>query len=684
MPAQKAEEPYDIAKVRNIGFAAHIDAGKTTLTERILFYSGRIHRMGEVDDGTTVTDWMPQERERGITITAAATTCYWLGHRINIIDTPGHVDFTAEVERSLRVLDGLVVIFSAVEGVEPQSETVWHQADRYEVPRFAFINKLDRLGANPDRVIQEMKERLGATPLVIQKPVGLEENLRGVIDLLRMKMVTWEDEVGLTIAETDIDRSDFYEEYEEIVIAASEFHEEILDEYEARGFVDPQKMDTGIRRGTIARAFVPVLMGSAVKNRGVQPVMDAIVRYLPDPTELPPAKGTVPGTGGTEERPPRPDAPMAGVIFKVQHETHAGYLYYTRIYSGVLRANQKVLNVRTGQTTRATRIYLMHADRHTQLREAQAGEIVALAGLTGAQTGDTISDPAHPIIMEGMSFPEPAVSVAVEPRSSVDEGRLTEALSALVQEDPTLQVLRDEETGQTILRGMGELHLEIIVDRIKREFGVPVRAGKPQVTYRETIAEKATVHEEFDRVIGETRHRGTVELTVSPAERGAGNRITFLPELPEELDRELARALAEALSFGALTGYPVVDVEVQLTKISLEEGATLPGLRYALTKAFREAFVKGGSLLLEPVVEVETLVPKEFLGNVMADLSGRGGEVLGLEPGPGAMDRIRAVAPLRAMFGYATELRNLTQGRGNFWMSIAGFAPATGEKDRRF
>jgi elongation factor G len=683
MPAQKAEK-YDIAKVRNIGFAAHIDAGKTTLTERILFYSGRIHRMGEVDEGTTVTDWMPQERERGITITAAATTCNWLGHRINIIDTPGHVDFTAEVERSLRVLDGLVVIFSAVEGVEPQSETVWHQADRYGVPRLAFINKLDRLGANPERVIEEIKERLGASPLVIQKPVGLEEEFRGVIDLIRMKKVIWEDEIGLTFSSTDVDRSEFYEDYEEIVLAASEFHEEILDEYEEKGFVSPEKMDEAIRRGTINKKFVPVLMGSAAKNRGVQPVMDAIVRYLPSPLEVPPAKGTVPGTGEIRECPPRPDAPLAGVIFKLQHTSHAGNLCYTRIYSGVLRANQKVLNVRTGQISRATRIYLMHADRHTQLQEAQPGEIVALVGLLDARTGDTISDPAHPIIMEGMKFPEPAVSIALEPKSSSDEPLLASALSALALEDPTLQVIKDEETGQIILRGMGELHLEIAVDRIRREFGVPVRAGKPQVTYRETILERATVHEEFDRVIGETRHRGEVELTVSPTERGSGNRIILPQGLPEELDRELARTLAEALSFGALTGYPVVDVEVQLTKISLEEGTTLLGLKNALTKAFKEAFVKGGSLLLEPVVEVETLVPKEFLGNVMADLAGRGGEVMGLEPGPGAMDRVKAAVPLRKMFGYATDLRNLTQGRGNFWMSIAGFAPAASEKDRRF
>ncbi|MGC8894311.1 MAG: elongation factor G [candidate division WOR-3 bacterium] len=682
MPAQKAEE-YDIAKVRNIGFAAHIDAGKTTMTERILFYSGRTHRMGEVDDGTTVTDWMPQERERGITITAATTTCTWLGHRINIIDTPGHVDFTAEVERSLRVLDGLVVIFSAVEGVESQSETVWHQADRYGVPRLAFINKLDRMGANPDRVIQEMRERLGAAPLVIQKPVGLEENLQGVIDLLRMKKIVWEDEIGLVFTETDVDRSDFYEEYEEIVIAASEFHEDILDEYEAQGFVNPEKMDIGIRRGVIARAFVPVLMGSAFKNKGVQPIMDAIVRYLPNPLEIPPAKGTVPGTNEIQERPPRPDAPLAGVIFKVQHEKHVGYFYYTRIYSGVLRANQKILNVRTGQIARVTRIYLMHAEKHTQLREAQPGEIVVLVGLTGTQTGDTIADPDHPIIMEGMSFPEPAVSVAVEPKSSADEERLTEALTALSLEDPTLQVIRDEETGQTILRGMGELHLEIIVDRIRREFEVPVRAGKPQVTYRETIAEKATAYEEFDRVIGDVRHRGAVEITVAPTQRGAGNRIAPFPGLPDELDQELARALAEALSFGPLAGYPVVDVEVQLTKISLEEGTTTLGLRHALTAAFKEAFKKGGSLLLEPVVEVETLVPKEFLGNVMADLAGRGGEVLGLEPGPGAIDKIKARAPLRRMFGYATDLRNLTQGRGNFWMKIAGFMPAIDEKDRR-
>ncbi|MEO0140004.1 MAG: elongation factor G [candidate division WOR-3 bacterium] len=683
MPAPKAEEPYDIAKVRNIGFAAHIDAGKTTLTERILFYSGRTHRLGEVDEGTTVTDWMPQERERGITITAAATTCFWLGHRINIIDTPGHVDFTAEVERSLRVLDGLVVIFSAVEGVEPQSETVWHQADRYGVPRLAFINKLDRVGANPERVIEEMRERLGANPLVIQKQIGLEEGFVGIVDLIRSKKVMWEDEAGLVFTTSEANRSDFYEAYEEIVLAASEFHEDILDEYEKVGFVNPDKMDEAIRQGVITRKFVPVLMGSAAKNKGVQPVMDAIVRYLPSPLDIPPAKGTIPHTGEIRECPPKPDAPLAGVIFKVQHHLHAGYLYYTRIYSGVLRGNQKVLNVRTGKISRATRIYLMHAERHTQLHEARPGEIVALVGLTDARTGDTITDPEHPVIMEGMSFPEPAVSVAIEPKSSRDETRLAEALSALAQEDPTLQIIRDEETGQIILRGMGELHLEIITDRINREFGVPVRAGRPQVTYRETIAKEATAYEEFDKVIGDARHRGAVELSVIPLERGAGNRIRFPEDIPEELERELAPALAEALSFGALTGYPVVDVEVQLMKISLEEGTTPLGLRYALGMAFKEAFRKGGSLLLEPVVDVETLVPKEFLGVVMADLSARGGEVTGLEPGPGSMDKVRAKAPLRRMFGYATDLRNLTQGRGNFWMRIAGFAPTASANERR-
>ena len=677
----KRDEAYDIKKIRNIGFAAHIDAGKTTLTERILYYTGRIHRMGEVDEGTTTTDWMEQERERGITITAAATTCYWRGHRINIIDTPGHVDFTAEVERSLRVLDGLVIIFSAVEGVESQSETVWHQADKYGVPRIAFINKLDRIGARPERVVKQMRERLGANPLPLQVPVGLEKEFVGVVDLVRRRRLLWDrDEMGNEYTVEELSEEEFEPfmgDYEEIVLAAGEFDEGVLEEFEERGFVDPERLIKALRAGTIARAFVPVLMGSALKRKGVQPVLDAIVDYLPSPLDVPPAEGRVPGTERYEERPPEEEGPLAAVIFKVQHDEHAGFLYYTRIYSGTLRVNQKVYLPRLKKTLRATRIYLMHANRRNSLREAKPGEIVALVGLAEAQTGDTITDPEHPLLMRGMSFPEPVVSAAIEPRSTRDLDRMKEALKALKAEDPTLQVLEDEETGQTVLRGMGELHLEIIADRINREFKVPVRLGKPQVTYRETIEREAAAEGVFDREIGETRHRGRVVVRLVPKAEGVE-----LPEgLPEELAEELAKAARDALSFGGLTGYPVIDVRVLVEEVGLEEGTTPLGLYYAFLKAFREAVEKGGSLLLEPIVEVELMLPKEHLGAVVTDLSARGGEVLAIEQAGEVLELVRARAPLRVMFGYATALRNLTQGRGTFWMRVAGYAPVKRAKE---
>ena len=681
---------YNIEKIRNIGFAAHIDAGKTTLTERILYYTGRIHRMGEVDEGTATTDWMPQEKERGITITSAATVCYWKGYRINIIDTPGHVDFTVEVERALRVLDGLIVIFSAVEGVEPQSETIWHQADRYHIPRLAFINKLDRLGADPFRVLRMMEDRLNARPLLLQLPIGLEENFLGVVDLVERKAYYWDvDPQGEQYRVEEVPSDvPFEEHYDRLVSALGDFDEQVIEAYMDEGVVPPDLLHKVIRKVTLSREYVPVLMGAALKNKGVQPLIDAIVRYLPSPLEVPPPQGIHPKTGKVETRPPDPEAPFSGVVFKIQVDPHAGKLVYTRIYSGKLRVNQKILNTATGEMTRPTRLYLMHANRREQVPLVQAGEIVAMVGPRDVQTGDTFSDPQHPILYEGMLFPDPVVSMAIEPKSTADLDALKEALALLAAEDPTFRFREDEETGQLIISGMGELHLEILVDRLHREFKIPVKVGNPQVAYRETIRTEAVAEGVYDREIGGVRHRGRVKVQVRPARPGEGRRIEFEEALRELLSSEEEEAVRlgvrEALEFGPLAGYPLVDVIVKVLAVSTAaDGSTPLGLRAAANKAVIEALRRGDPVLLEPVVQIEVMVPSDFTGNVIHDLGQRGGELLGIETVTETLQKVVAKLPLRKVFGYATELRSITQGRGSFWMKLAHFAPVPKDEMER-
>jgi translation elongation factor 2 (EF-2/EF-G) len=503
-------ENYDISKIRNIGFVAHIDAGKTTTTERVLFYTGRIHKIGEVDEGTATTDWMIQEKERGITITSAAVTTYYKGYRINIIDTPGHVDFTIEVERSLRVLDGLIVIFSAVEGVEPQSETVWHQADKYKVPRIAFINKLDRIGANPFRVIEQMKSRLTIKPILIQYPIGIENEFIGVIDLIEKKAYIWDiDEIGQNYRIEDIDfNQEQMKFYEDIIFNLSEIDEKIIEEYEKNLFVNPQIIKNALRKAVLELKFVPILLGAAFRNKGIQPLLDAIIDYLPSPIDLPPIEGIDPITNEKIIRYPSENEPFCGLVFKVQVDPESlQELFYTRIYSGAIKVNQKILNVNTNQEQRATRIYLMHSNRKNAINLARAGEIIAIVGLKNTLTGHTLSDIQKPIKLEGLEYPEPVVSIAIEPKSSKDLERLEEVLKFLLDEDPSLRLKKDNETGQMILSGMGELHLEIIIDRINRNFGIPVRAGKPQVTYRETVLNEVEIISER-KEIGGSKHFG--------------------------------------------------------------------------------------------------------------------------------------------------------------------------------
>jgi len=668
---------YEIEKVRNIGFAAHIDAGKTTTTERVLYYTGRIHRMGDVDEGTATTDWMIQEKERGITIQSASTTCFWKDHRINIIDTPGHVDFTAEVERSLRVLDGLIVIFCGVSGVQPQSETVWHQADKYEVPRIAFINKLDRIGADPEKVIEMMEERLAANALRVQLPIGLESDFVGVVDLVNRKKIYWDvDWTGEHFRVEDFDGDPELEKaYEELVSRLSEIEDEILDLYVKNGQVEPARLKKVIREATIKGKLVPVLLGSALKNKGIQPLLDAVIDYLPSPIDIPPALGINPKTGDIEERRPDPEEPFSALVFKVQADVRIGTLLYARVYSGTIKVNKKVLNVTKDRLSRITRIYIMHANKKEPRMEAMAGEIVAFVGPKDAMTGDTFADPEHPILYEGLEFPEPVVSVAIEPKTLKDLEKLEETLNLLLAEDPTFRVRRDDETGQLIISGMGELHVEILVDRLKREFKVPVRVGKPQVTYRETITQEAEAEVHFERELGGTRQKGSVKLKVYPLKQGRGSKYEIGAEVPEEFREALEDGLREGLTFGPLLGYPVIDVGVNILKVATGEDVTPLGTRIAVLNALQEALRKAKPILLEPYVEVEILVPGEFVGNVVSDLGVRGGELLGVELHSANLQKIRAKVALKRMFGYATDLRSLTQGRGNFWMKLSHFAP---------
>jgi elongation factor G len=671
-------ENYDISKIRNIGFAAHIDAGKTTTTERVLFYTGRIHKIGEVDEGTATTDWMIQEKERGITITSAAVTTYYKGYRINIIDTPGHVDFTIEVERSLRVLDGLIVIFSAVEGVEPQSETVWHQADKYKVPRIAFINKLDRIGANPFRVIEQMKNRLTIKPILIQYPIGIENEFIGVIDLIEKKAYIWDiDEIGQNYRIEDIEfNQEQMKLYEDIIFNLSEIDERIIEEYEKNLFVNPQIIKNALRKAVLELKFVPVLIGAAFRNKGIQPLLDAIIDYLPSPIDLPPIEGIDPITNEKIIRYPSENEPFCGLVFKVQVDPESlQELFYTRIYSGAIKVNQKILNVNTNQEQRATRIYLMHSNRKNAINLARAGEIIAIVGLKNTLTGHTLSDIQKPIKLEGLEYPDPVVSIAIEPKSSKDLERLEEVLKFLLDEDPSLRLKKDNETGQMILSGMGELHLEIIIDRINRNFGIPVRAGKPQVTYRETVLNEVEIISEEEKEIGGSKHFGKVKIRIIPKERGSGNSYKILVNLNDEFIKAIESGINEAFGYGPIAGYPVVDVEIIIEDVFLNQWTTSLGLRLAVLKGIKEGFKKANGILLEPVVEVEIITPPEFVGNITSDLSSRGAHLKSIEQYSEFLQKVIAIIPLRKIFGYATQLRSITQGRASFWMKISHFEP---------
>ena len=668
-----------LEKIRNIGIIAHIDAGKTTFTERVLYYTGRIHRMGEVHDGAAVMDWMEEEQQRGITITSAATTCSWRGHTINIIDTPGHVDFTIEVARSLRVLDGAVVIFCGVGGVEPQSETVWHQADRYRVPKIAFVNKMDRVGANFEGVLEQMRSKLGAMPVPVTIPWGAEAEFKGVVDVLLMKAIVWDEATqGAEFELLDIpgDMAEAAERARERLLeAAAEQDDEVMELYLEGQDVPVSKLKAALRKGCLELKLVPVFAGAALRNKGVQPVLDGVVDYLPSPKDIPPVEGEDPATGQRATRPADPRAPFSALVFKVQMD-QGRKLVYARIYSGRLGAGEEVLNVSKAVKERAARVLRMHANKRERLKEAQAGEIVGLMGLKHATTGDTLSHPEAPILLESIEAYEPVISVAVEPKTVADQDKLMQVLAKLAEEDPTFRVREDEDTGQTIISGMGELHLEVLVHRMEREYGLKVNVGRPQVVYRETVTTTATAHEAFDRELAGNREVGEVSVEVAPRERGTGNSFEILaPEeqVPQEWHGLLKEAVEEVLEGGVLMGYPVVDTAVRIVEGVFTPGvSTALGFRVACSLAVRKAIEAAEPVLLEPIMKVEVVAPEEFVGEVIGDLNARGGSIEAIEP-KGAGSEITALVPLKAMFGYSTDLRSATQGRAVYTMRFSHY-----------
>jgi len=680
---------FPLEKVRNIGIMAHIDAGKTTTTERILFYTGRVHRMGEVDEGSATMDWMVQEQERGITITSAATTCYWKDCRINIIDTPGHVDFTAEVERSLRVLDGAIAIFCGKGGVEPQSETVWRQADKYNIPRIAYVNKMDAVGADFYRTVKMIETRLGARPVVIGLPIGVEDTFRGVLDVIARKAYYWKDELGLEIEEAPVpaDMQDLFEQYREDLISASSlFDDQILEDYLEGKEVSSELLKSALRKGTLQNKVVPCLCGSSLRNKGVQKLLDAVVDFLPSPLDIPPVEGEVPGTGEKTVREPSDDAPFSALAYKVMTDPYVGKLTYFRVYSGTLTSRSYVYNATRRKAERIQRLLLMHANHREDVDMVATGDIAATVALKFTTTGDTLCDEHHPIILEPIQFPQPVISVAIEANTREDLDKLSTSLAKLAEEDPTFMFKTDEETGQTLISGMGELHLEIICDRLTREFGVGATVGKPQVAYKETILEPSFGEGKYVRQTGGRGQYGHVKLQVEPLPRGGKfvfeNKIKG-GAIPQEFIPAVEAGVREALESGALTGNPVVDVKVSLLDGSYHEvDSSEIAFKIAGSMAVKDALSKTTIVLLEPVMEVEVNVPGEFLGEVLADLNARRGQITGMES-RGTGEAIDAVVPLASMFGYATDLRSRTQGRGTYTMQFSHYdivPPAEADK----
>ena len=666
-----------LERTRNIGIMAHIDAGKTTTTERILYYTGLTHKMGEVHEGAATMDWMEQERERGITITAAATTCFWRDHRINIIDTPGHVDFTIEVERSLRVLDGAVAVFDSVQGVEPQSETVWRQADKYRVPRIAFMNKMDRVGADFFASVQSLIDRLGAHPVPIQIPIGREAEFRGSVDLIRMKGFFYDDETlgaKYKIDEIPANLLDQAKEYREKMLeAVAEFDDQVMEKYLNGQELTEEEVRRAVRAATIAMKVTPVLCGSSFKNKGVQQLLDAVVDYLPSPLDIPPVQGIDPNTGKEVLRRPADDEPFAALAFKIMSDPFAGQLTYFRVYSGVLKTGTSVLNVTKGTKDRIGRLLKMHANKREEIDAAYAGDIVAAVGLKGATTGDTLSEEKQPVLLEVMKFPEPVIAMAIEPKTKQDQEKMGFALQKLAQEDPSFRVRTDEETLQTIIAGMGELHLEIIVDRLLREFKVEANVGKPEVAFRETIKRKAESEAKYIKQTGGRGQYGHVVLTVEPSESGKGlefvNKIVG-GAIPKEYIPAVEKGVKERMESGVVAGYPLRDVRVTLIDGSYHDvDSNEMAFKIAGSMGFSDACKKADPVLLEPIMKVEVLVPQEFMGDVIGNLNGRRGKIQGMKVRAGSQ-AIEATVPLMEMFGYATDLRSRTQGRATYSMEF--------------
>ena len=674
---------FPLDKYRNIGIIAHIDAGKTTTTERILFYTGKTHRIGSVDDGTTVTDWMAQERERGITIVSAAISSDWKGYQINIIDTPGHIDFTAEVQRSLRVLDGGVVVFDAVQGVEPQSETVWRQADRYRVPRICFVNKMDRVGASFERTIQTIIDRLGANPIAMQLPIGVEAGFKGVIDLLNMQGVIWEDDLGREPKIVDIP-ADLLEAAKDarhhMVEKIAELDDHLTVKYLEGAEIHLDELKTALRKAVLANKAFPVFCGSSLRNKGVQVMLDAVIDYLPSPADVPSVKGAEPGQEElTIELPARDDAPLSALVFKIVTDPYVGRLAYFRTYSGVISQGQMVTNSTKGKRERIGRLIRMHADRREDITEVRSGDIGAALGFKDTFTGDTLCDNKM-IVLENITFPEPVISIAIEPKSTADQEKMGEALRKLSEEDPTFRVRSDETTGQTIISGMGELHLDILVDRMLREFRVQANVGAPRVAYRESITRAvAEVNHKYAKQSGGHGMYGHVVISLEPGERGSG--VVFENEIvggsiPREYIPAVEKGVKEAAESGVLAGYPVTDLKITLFDGSYHEvDSNEMAFKMAASMAFKEGVQRGGPVLLEPMMKVEVVVPEDYLGDVMGQVNSRRGTIQGMEVRPGNAQAIRAMVPLAEMFGYATQLRSATQGRGVFSMEFDHYSP---------